>query len=562
MSVPKTSEKAQRNWNTNGAGLGFIAVLAMLAVQLLWRLVWSPAGVPSFPEILVTVVARLTPYQVFGAATENLGSLAKRSLFVAVIIGIIWLGAAVGSSAGRLVRQTRGRVHPLAAGFGWALALWLISTIILFPLANLGLFALASSHTSDIMTQTTITFALYALVWAGLMLWSSPIVAPHAGGVEVDRRSVLRETVFGLGTLAGVLAVGRQSWLLMRGPTSPSEPVAAGPTTAQIVAQQRQLQAAAQSVATPTAAPGAVNFDVLQKNDGLTSLVTATKDFYHVSKNIYDPSVSSDGWSLTIDGLVSKKITLNYDQLTARATTKKITTLQCISNELNGDLISTGEWTGTPLAELLKEAGVDVQKTKDLKLKAADDYEESFPLAVGLDPDTLVVTGLNGQPLGHDHGYPARLIVPGIYGMKNVKWIEHIQAIDSDFQGFWEDQGWSDSAICQIWGRIDYPSSGAKLPAGSQIACGVASAGDRGISRVEVSFDKGSTWTDAKLEPALNPPFTWVRWALPFSAAKGDHTITIRVTDGKGAVMDEKNRAPLPNGATGWPKRSFSIKGE
>lgn len=551
----------KRRWSATGAQLGLIAALAMLFAQLLWRLVWSPAGVPSFPEILVTVVARLTPYQIFGAATENLGSLAKRSLFVAIVVGILWLGAAVGSSAARLVRQTNGRLNPVTVATGWTFLLWLVTTFLLFPIANLGMFALNSSHTADILIQTTVTFAIYGLLWAVLMYWNSPAIATAAEGGTVNRRSVLRDSVFGVATAAGLVAVGRQSWLVMRGPKSTTAPTAAGPTTAEIVAKQRQVQAAQQTVATPPAAPGSISFDLLQKNQGLTPLVTATGDFYHVSKNIYDPDVSSKGWTLTIDGLVEKKIVLTYEQLTARATTKKITTLQCISNQLNGDLISTGEWSGTPLADLLKEAGVDVQKTKDLKLRAADDYEESFPLAIGLDPNVLVVTGLNGQPLGHDHGYPARLIVPNIYGMKNVKWIERIQAIDRDFKGFWEDQGWSDTAVVQIWGRIDYPASGADLPAGSHIACGIASAGARNISRVEVSFDKGSTWTDARLEPALNPPFTWVRWALPFSAAKGDHTITIRVTDGKGTVMDETNRDPLPDGATGWPKRSFSIKG-
>jgi DMSO/TMAO reductase YedYZ molybdopterin-dependent catalytic subunit len=288
-------------------------------------------------------------------------------------------------------------------------------------------------------------------------------------------------------------------------------------------------------------------------------VLTETDDFYHVSKNFSDPRVDAGGWSLAIGGLVNTPLSFTLEQLTQRATTRKITTLGCISNELNGHLIGTAEWIGVPLAELLNEAGVQ-GGVIDLKLHAADDYEDSIPLERGLDPDTLIVVGMNGEALRDDHGFPARLIVPGIYGMKNVKWLDRIELVDHDFQGYWQTRGWSDPAPYQIWGRIDSPDG--TIAPGPFTAAGLASAGDRDVARVEVSLDDGGTWAEAQIEPSINPPFTWVRWAFPFEAVDGqDFTMKIRVTDGAGTVMDETERAPLPDGATGWPSRGVKVRG-
>ena len=194
----------------------------------------------------------------------------------------------------------------------------------------------------------------------------------------------------------------------------------------------------------------------MEAEGNLTSRLTATKDFYHVSKNFSDPTVSSDGWSLEISGDVTTPQTYTLEQLTARATTKNITTLCCVSNEINGDLISTAEWTGIPLRDLLAEAGISASAV-DLKCSAADDYSDSFPASVAQDPSVLVVVGMNGETLPDDHGYPARLIVPPIYGMKNVKWLKKIEVVDSDYQGYWQERGWSDLATLPDLGSDRFP---------------------------------------------------------------------------------------------------------
>jgi hypothetical protein len=251
-------------------------------------------------------------------------------------------------------------------------------------------------------------------------------------------------------------------------------------------------------------------------------------------------------------------LSFSYEDIVARAKTQNISTLACISNELNGDLAGTAEWTGLPLRDLLEEAGVNPDAV-DIVFRAADGYDDSIPLATAMHPTTLLVTGMNGEPLPPDHGFPARLILPPIYGMKNVKWVEQIEAVDHDYQGFWQTRGWSDPAPYQIWGRIDTPAQGQQIPAGPAVTAGVAAAGDRGIFRVEISLDEGATWEDATLEPSINPDFTWVRWVFPFEATSGVAKIWMRATDGEGTVAPQERNPPLPDGATGWPERVVKV---
>jgi DMSO/TMAO reductase YedYZ molybdopterin-dependent catalytic subunit len=377
--------------------------------------------------------------------------------------------------------------------------------------------------------------------------------------------------VLGAGTLALLSGVGALAWRVTQPQTVANE--AASQQVARDIAARADARVstpaatdaaaasspAAVQAATATAPDLAQVFEELEAAGELTPRITSVADFYHVSKNVLDPTVDGDEWSLTIDGLVDTPLQLTYEQLVARAETSKITTLCCISNELNGDLVGTAEWTGLPLADLLREVGIQAEAV-DLKFSCADDYEDSIPVSVGNDPDVLVVVGMNGQPLQPDHGYPARLIVPPIYGMKNVKWVQRIEAVGEDFLGYWQTRGWDDVATYQIWGRIDTPTRRDILTPGPAIAAGVASAGDRGIARVELSLDDGSTWADATLEPSINPPFTWVRWAFPFEAPGDNVTLTMRATDGDGNVAPEQRQPPLPSGATGWPERSVKVE--
>jgi DMSO/TMAO reductase YedYZ molybdopterin-dependent catalytic subunit len=551
---------------------GFLAAVIMVAVQLFWRLNWSHNGVvQAFPEFVVAAVSRLTPLSIFGAATENYGSLAKKTLLVAIVLAVAGVGMWGGRVAGRLTRNTgTSFVGRLAASGIVAIALLLFTGLVILPIAHLGVFARDSSYTNDILIQLFVTAAIYAVTWAFFTAEQFE-AQPDFTETHNSRRTFLLDAA----TLVGMLFAAGAVWRLVNPRMPRVVDTAAQETVNDIVATQRAAQGYELKTPVPTETPQdeamLTNDLVMQAEDPLalfaeldaegiiTPVLTATPDFYHVSKNIIDPTVSVDNWSLKITGMVEREMEYTHEQLVARATTQRITTLCCISNQLNGDLIGTALWTAVPLIELLNEAGIK-DGAVDLKFHAADDYEDSVTIEVGLDPDNLVVVGMNGETLPDDHGFPARLIIPNIYGMKNVKWLDRIEVINEDFKGYWESQGWSDTAVVNEWGRIDFPENRKEIEAGQHTLTGVAFAGHRGVARVEVTLDDAQTWTDAILEPALEPPFTWVRWALPVELAKGEYQMRIRVTDGEGNVMPQTDRSPLPDGATGWPRRTVRVE--
>lgn len=551
---------------------GFLAAVVMVAAQLIWRLNWSHNGVvQAFPEFVVAAASRLTPLSVFGAATENYGSLAKKALLVGVVLAICGVGMWGGKLAGKLSERIgQGFIGRFLSGLIVAAGFLLFTLLVVMPVAHLGLFARDSSYTTDILVQLVATFLIYALVWA---IFTSEVfeAEPDFTSQQTSRRAFVLDAI----TVAGLIVAAGSIWRLVNPRMPRVADTAAQQSVQDIVATQRASQGYELKTPVPTATPeetAMLTSDLVMQTDDplalfaqldaegkITPVLTATPDFYHVSKNIVDPTVSANGWTLTITGLVDKEMTYTLDQLTERATTQRITTLCCISNQLNGDLISTAQWTAVPLLDLLNEAGVK-DGAVDLKFHAADDYEDSVSIDVGLSENNMVVVGMNGEPLNDDHGFPARLIIPNIYGMKNVKWIDRIEVVDEDFQGYWQTRGWSDTAVVNIWGRIDFPENRQEIDAGPQTLTGVAAAGARGVSRVEVTLDDAKSWTDAILEPALNPPFTWVRWALPVELEPGEYPMRIRVTDGDGNVMDQTDRSPLPDGATGWPRRTVRVR--
>jgi DMSO/TMAO reductase YedYZ molybdopterin-dependent catalytic subunit len=581
MSNHASSSRAFSNRAAPDGRNGALAALLVLFLDLLWRVTLAPTGAQSIPETVVAAVARLTPTAVFGWATESFGSLAQNTLWAIILVAVVGMGYWAGQIAGQLVRFGRfgtGVTGRLSAGIVMAAVLFLIIAAGIFPLAREGFFAAGSVNQGTLLVQAALFAAVWALVWTAI--GRAPLPAPEIAAAQttadanISRRSALR-SVAAAGLAVGI---GYLGWRLAKAPSA-GDVEARQQAAAEIAARARGGAPAAAGAAPatsagaepPNLAPDAPEevpaqwdpspeepFAELEAEGKLTPVITSVADFYHVSKNISDPVVDGASWSLTIDGLVAKPLSFSYDDIVARAKTQNITTLSCISNELNGDLAGTAEWTGLPLRELLEEAGVDA-KAVDIVFRAADGYDDSIPLAQAMHPTTLLVTGMNGEPLPPDHGFPARLIVPPIYGMKNVKWVERIEAVDNDYQGYWQTRGWSDPAPYQIWGRIDSPAQGEQIPAGPAIAAGVAAAGNRGIFRVEISLDEGATWADATLEPSVNPDFTWVRWVFPFEATGPAANILMRATDGEGNVAPEEYNPPLPDGATGWPQRSVRV---
>ena len=301
--------------------------------------------------------------------------------------------------------------------------------------------------------------------------------------------------------------------------------------------------------ATQSATDSAIH-PIFERIQGLVPEVTPNDRFYRVDKNLFPVSVPVHDWRLSIEGEVERPFSVTYDALTSYPVKEQYTTLTCISNEVGGDLVGNAKWGGIPLRELLLRAGVK-EGVVDIKFEAYDQYTESIPFDKAMHPDTLVAWTMNGEPLPHPHGFPARIIVPGIYGMKNVKWLTKIIAVKEDYLGFWEQRGWSDEAVIKTMSRIDVPKNRATVSQPAYIG-GIAFAGDRGIERVEVSYDRGMTWHEAQVKEALSP-YTWVLWAVERTdIVPGSGTITVRATDKTGAVQTAERADPLPEGASGY----------
>ncbi len=300
--------------------------------------------------------------------------------------------------------------------------------------------------------------------------------------------------------------------------------------------------------------PPTPDYRTWQPVHGETPELTATNDFYYVSKNIYsDPSLDKDSWRLNIDGEgVIHPFSLSYQDLLSMPAVEQITTLECISNTVGGNLMSSARWKGVRLKDLLEKAGVKTGSTK-VAFHAADGYTDSIHLSKALDPMTLLVYQMNGQPLPQEHGFPARMIVPGIYGMKHCKWITEIEVVNYDFQGYWQQRGWNDDGIINLGARIDVPYDGASLAVNQQTyLAGVAFAGTRGVSAVDVSTNNGRTWQRARLKQPLGA-VTWTLWELPWTPPSSDtYAIVARMIDLQGYYQQPVLADPFPSGATGY----------
>jgi DMSO/TMAO reductase YedYZ molybdopterin-dependent catalytic subunit len=282
--------------------------------------------------------------------------------------------------------------------------------------------------------------------------------------------------------------------------------------------------------------------------DHLALEITPTPDFYEVSKNAFDPQVDLRGWKLEVGGLVNNPLTLTYDEIKALPSVDQHATLACISNEVGGDWIGTALWRGVRLKDVLSAAGLK-PGVVDILLRASDDYTDSIPLERAVADGTLLVYEMNGEALTPTHGFPVRLLVPGIYGMKNVKWITKIEAVDFDFRGYWQRRGWDDRAEYKTMSRIDAPANSVK---GETTIAGIAFAGDRGVSKVEVSTDGGKTWEQAVVKPALSA-FSWVLWSKAWAAGQpGKYRVVVRATDGRGVTQTAQRALPEPSGSTGY----------
>jgi DMSO/TMAO reductase YedYZ molybdopterin-dependent catalytic subunit len=480
-----------------GAAAGGVAGVVTLAAMYAASAV---VGVKPLPDLLSQPVLALMPGPVFGFLIDRLQHAGKVLEEAGLVVVLVFAFAALGVFYAWLEGRRPFAYSALAVS---ALG-WLVVVLVLLPLSGDGLLGLAEGLTTPIVWA--LLFVVYAVV---LQLTAQP-----AGDAIADpgRRRVL--TLIPIGLAAGGLTIlGFRlvpEWY--RAIASPPESGLAGPSPE----------------------------------------LTPVRNFYVVSKNFSDPVVRSAGWSLAVRGLVEQPFRLTYSDLTSMPVTTEVVTLSCVSNDVGGPLISTGTFGGVALRDLVQQADPRPQAAAVL-FEASDGYAESLPLATVMgDPTILVAHQLDGQSLPNAHGFPARVIIPGRYGMKGPKWLTVIQLASAEENGYWEGQGWDRDAVVKTTSRFDAPRDLDIVKLGPVDLAGIAYAGTRGVSAVEFSSDGGHDWSPATLKPPLSA-LAWTLWSATWTPpAEGAYTLQVRARDGNGDLQSGRVAPSYPNGASGY----------
>ena len=285
---------------------------------------------------------------------------------------------------------------------------------------------------------------------------------------------------------------------------------------------------------------------------GVTPLVTPNADFYRIDTALLVPRPDVASWRLNIKGLVDRPFELTYGELLEMPLVEQYVTIACVSNEVGGHLVGNALWRGVPLKALFDLAGLRPEATQVVG-RSVDGFTVGFPVAHAIadDREPLVAVAMNGEPLPANHGFPARLIVPGLFGyVSATKWLAEIELTTWEaFDAYWVPLGWAKEGPILSQSRIDTPRADARVAAGSVPIAGVAWAPDRGVSGVEVRVDEGS-WMAAEVSAPISDA-TWVQWVHQWEATPGDHVLQVRATDGDGVVQTDERTRPAPDGARG-----------
>ena len=490
-----------------------IATALLAGVMGLARWLFSA---PPPPEMLFNVTSQFLGvpwvFNLIHSLPNGLDQYAKYVLFGITIFAFLGIWFALGTGYPRL----SARIGRWTSDLFYTLLMLLSVGLVLMPLQSLGAFGLSQNNFQYPPLSTHLWAIIFGIVFA-LSLHFLYTRQPRTFSAE--RRESLRVVGGGIATVGLATTLGQ---LILQG-----------------IAWAQETAAA-----------------LIERIQGVVPEVTPTPEHYVISKNVFNPSVEEAQWELRITGMVDNELTLTLSDLKALPSVERTSTLTCISNQVGGDLIGNSLWTGVHLNDLLETAGVQEGAT-ELVLRAADNYSDSFPLEAALRDGTIVAYFQNGEPLTRDHGFPARVLVPGIYGMKNLKWVTEISLTNEDYQGYWQTRGWSDSAIVQTMSRID-TAEATPLEDGSYAIGGVAFAGLRGISEVEVSTDGGESWQMAQVKPALND-LSWNLWGFSWDAEPGTYDVLVRATDGTGEQQTAERNRPLPDGATGYHQLSVTV---
>ena len=506
---------------------GVLAVTVLLGVsELVAALLVSPSLVIAVGDVVIDSV----PGGLERAVIAVLGTADKPFLITVILLLAILLGVAIG-----LVAARRFSLGALAlVGFtaiGVAAALADPRANVLGPLltgaGSLGAGLLTLRGLLD--TRTT----------AGPVARGEAAALPVAGdGATIDRRRFLRlagaaTAVAALGAIGGrAVAGGTERINRIRRAITLPRPVRAAPPP-----------------------PAAADLGLR----GITPLYVANDDFFRIDTALRVPRVDPATWSLQIRGRVDRPYRLGYEELMEMPQIEADITLACVSNEVGGDLVGNARWQGVPLHVLLERAGVRREATQIIG-RSVDGFTAGFPTSTASSVrEAMVAVAMNGEPLPIEHGFPARLVVPGLYGyVSATKWLSAIELRGwNEVEGYWIPRGWAKQGPIKTQSRIDVPAPSSTIAAGRRPIAGVAWAPTRGIEGVEVRVDDGP-WRTANLAAPLDVD-CWRQWSLAWDATPGRHTIAVRATDGRGDVQTEERRPVAPDGASGHHTIEVSV---
>ncbi|HEY0814787.1 MAG TPA: molybdopterin-dependent oxidoreductase [Pseudonocardia sp.] len=469
-------------------------------------------------------VINLSPEPLTEFAKTQLGTNDKPVLLIGIFVVITVLAALAGLAS---------RVRPD----------WGVRTVVAMGLLGFAAVILGPVFTPlDLVAPLASTVAgVAAFRWLHHLALRARTPVEDGGGVS--RRTVLvgGSAAVGLGALASALGGQR----LAQGIQSSRDAV-----TAQLAGATYAERA--------VAPPAAAAFPQL----GTPTFLTNNSDFYRIDTALRIPTLSTASWQLHIHGMVDREVTLSFADLLKRPLVERTITLTCVSNPIGGNLISTANFIGVPLRDILLEAGVK-PGADQLFSTSADGWNTGTPTSVVMDParGALLAVGMNGEALPPEHGFPVRMVVPGLYGyVSGTKWLVDIEATtfaNPDKQGYWLERGWSQMGPIKTMARIDNPQGFANVTADTVTVSGIAWAQHTGIAKVEVRAD-GGPWQAATLSTEVSVD-TWRMWHTELALRSGSHYVEVRATDKSGYTQTDERADPIPNGASGWPSVRFSV---
>ncbi|MFL5686492.1 MAG: molybdopterin-dependent oxidoreductase [Chloroflexota bacterium] len=500
------------NGSTRTRGLAALAGIAAAALGLgvSEAIAGVLAGATSLVDAVGQVVIDLQPAGAKDVVVQLFGTNDKLALEIVVTVVALALGALFGVLATR--RFVFGAVGFAVFGvIGFVAALGQ-------PVASPAIVAVQAAASTAVAIQT--------------LSWLLGRLGPAEGRstmADPARRSfLLRTTAVGIGALAAG-AFGRTAIASSTSSPTPSTPLPPPVDVAQALPAEADL-----APSTP----------------GLTPIVVANEDFYRIDTALLVPSLETATWQLRIHGLVERETTLTWDQLISLPMFEQYCTIACVSNEVGGHLVGNTKWTGVRLRDVLDIAGPTAQATQ-LVGRSVDGWTAGMPMSWVMDParEPMIALEMDGEPLPRRHGYPARLIVPGLYGyVSATKWLWELELTTwESYDGYWVPLGWSKEGPILTQSRIDTPTG--NIGTGPVAIAGVAWAPDRGISKVEIGID--DTWYEARLSAPISKA-TWVQWTYSWTATPGAHRLEVRATDGTGVLQEQIPSRPAPDGARGW----------